>query len=185
MRCPRLLITGFQPFDRYQVNPSGQAAEIVAAELSVLGVVGRVLPVDFHAARNHLLGLLDTLRPQACLCTGLAAGESFRLERIARKVQPFEALPGKPQHRGNWSWESFITTLDRVSVRWRFSDDCGLYVCEGVYWTLLDYAWRRGWPECCGFVHVPAASEQFPVQRTVAVMRALLHDHLGSAAPLV
>ncbi|WP_428940725.1 hypothetical protein [Fontivita pretiosa] len=185
MRRPRLLITGFQPFDRYQVNPSGQAAEILAAELGALGVAGRVLPVDFHAARSRLLGLIDELRPQACLCTGLAPGDSFRLERIARKVQPFEALPGEAQLRGNWPWESFITTLDRLSVPWRFSDDCGLYVCEGSYWTLLDHASRCGWPECCGFVHVPAASEQFPVERTVAVMRALLHDHLGSADPPV
>src|SRR5689334_13984233 len=134
-----LLLTGFKPFAKFADNPSWEAARAVA-EATGSTIAARRLAVDYHRAREQLLKILDQLRPRACLCMGLAAGDVFRLERVARKVPQFKELAGPDQLIGNWPWDSTAATLSRLQVPWRYSDDCGLYVCESTYWSLLQYS---------------------------------------------
>jgi len=172
---PQLLLTGFEPFDRFDVNPSWEAANVVAEEIGPL-VAARRLAVDFRRARTELNAALDELRPNACLCMGLAAGDVFRVERVARKVPQFAHIPGPDESAGNWLWPSLPETLSKLAVPWRFSDDCGMYVCESTYWSLLQYSHKNGWPKRCGFLHVPAVSEIFPLTRTIGIIREVVRE---------
>jgi pyroglutamyl-peptidase len=171
----RLLLTGFEPFDRFGVNPSWEAAKAVAEELGP-AVAARRLAVDFHRARQQLIASLDEVRPEACLCMGLAAGDVFRLERVARNVSQFSGIDGVEQSSGNWPWELLAETLSRLDVPWRYSDDCGLYVCESTYWSLLQYAQAHDHPKQCGFLHVPAVSDVFPLDRTIEIVRQVVRE---------
>jgi pyroglutamyl-peptidase len=170
----RLLLTGFEPFDRFAVNPSWEAAKAVAQEMGST-VAARRLPVDYHQAREQLIAILDELQPTACLCMGLAAEDMFRLERSARRVPQFNDIAGPEDCAGNWPWESIAVTLSRLDAPWRYSYDCGLYVCESTYWSLLQYAQAHNHPKQCGFLHVPAVSDMFPLERTIGIVRQIVH----------
>jgi pyroglutamyl-peptidase len=173
------MITGFEPFAHYTINPSWEAARTVAAAFEDR-VAAHRLPVDHHRARAELLGVLETHRPDVCLCMGLAAGDCFRLETQARRPVQFQALPGdRTAHRGRFAFDCVAQTLRRVDATWRYSDDCGQYVCESTYWALLQHASEKGWPRRCGFLHVPAESEVWPTQRTVQVVMAVVEDLLS------
>src|SRR4051794_15023893 len=105
MTACRLLLTGFEPFATFAVNPSGEAADAVAAEFGPAGVVAARLPVDYWAARTHLLALLDRHRPAACLCMGLMPDEGFRIETLARRPVLFADVDGPDVLHGHWPWE--------------------------------------------------------------------------------
>jgi len=173
----RLLITGFEPFADFAVNPSGEAIAHLRLEFGS-ELAAHVLPVDFLRAREHLIELLDKHQPRACLCMGLAPGMEFRIERTARKVSQFSHLPGEASYDGTFAFDTITRTLTRLGPPWRFSDDCGLYVCESTYWALLEYAGHHGHPTECGFLHVPAANRSSPLERTIDIIREVVADIL-------
>lgn len=111
---------------------------------------------------------------------GLAAGDVFRIERIARKVNEFEMLGGELECAGSMDMTTLADALTRVSAPWRYSDDAGRYVCESTYWSVIDYlnANRQALP--CGFLHVPAVSDAWPAERTVDVVREVVRDLLAN-----
>jgi pyroglutamyl-peptidase len=179
MALLKLMLTGFEPFAQYAINPSWEAARQVAAARGDR-VQAHRLPVDHFRARETLLQLLELHRPDACLCMGLAAGDCFRLERQARRPAQFHAAAGDGAlRRGRFAFDGIARTLRRVGATWRYSDDCGQYVCESAYWTLLEHAAGNGWPRQCGFLHVPAESKLWPTQRTVQVVMAVVEDLLS------
>jgi pyroglutamyl-peptidase len=170
-----LLLTGFEPFGPYAQNPSWIAAAAAAKRLPVV-VLARQLPVEHHSARRHLLDALDELNPAACLCMGLAPGNLFRLEQLARKPQQFAALPGEPEYQSTWPWETTEAHFLRRKVPHRRSTDAGQYVCESTFWTLLNYTATHNPQMPAGFLHVPAISDVWPAESVAGVVQELVED---------
>src|ERR1700737_1437220 len=80
----KALLTGFEPYDPWQRNPSGETAwHLDGATIIDLEVTGLVLPVSFARAAAPLIEAIDTLRPDIVL--NLVHGESVgvRVERTA------------------------------------------------------------------------------------------------------
>jgi pyroglutamyl-peptidase len=177
----RLLLTGFEPFSRFLVNPSWLAAEQMEREFAPR-VVSRCLPVDLHLARVRLIEILQQLRPSMVLSMGLAAGDEFRIECSARKVIEFDSLTGPSGHRISMNCDRLGASLEKAHAPWRLSEDAGRYVCESTYWALLEYASQHGSSMRCAFLHVPAESESWPVARTIGVVRQVVSDLLDTEA---
>lgn len=170
---PTLLITGFEPFAHYTDNPSGAAAMDAAARFPGR-VIARRLRVDHHAAREQLLQALEETAPTACLCLGQAPSDEFRLEQLARKPHQFAHWPGDASHRGTFVWEMVEHVLTSHGVAHYRSEDAGQYVCESTYWALLDAVRRGHWSGPAGFLHVPASSALWPMERTSQIVTALV-----------
>lgn len=170
-----LLITGFEPFMTYTVNPSWVAAAAVAAAWPDRAAAVR-LPVDYHAAAKRLLAAIEALRPAAVLCMGLAPENAFRFEQIARKPAAFASSPGPAVLTATWDWTTGDAVSRERSVPARRSIDAGQYVCESTLWCLLNAHAASGRP--LGFLHVPAVSETFPLGRTVDHVRVLVEAYL-------
>ncbi|MEY4550723.1 MAG: hypothetical protein RL685_6918 [Pseudomonadota bacterium] len=152
------LVTGFEPFGAHRTNSSWDALQSLKptwpADIAVLR-----LPVDYLLAHERLRRALVELQPRAVLCTGLAAGEVFRIEQRARRPAALAAEPGRAESRGRWPWEEMRSALQRASVRVVDSEDAGQYVCESTYWSLLSYEGPSP-PAFAAFLHVPPVSEQ-------------------------
>lgn len=174
---PTLLLTGFEPFRTFAVNPSWHAVDAVAHALRRRGVVAFRLPVDHARARSSLLSLLDAHRPRHVLCTGLAAGDIFRLELRARRPACFRELPGADEFAGRWPWRQSENVLARRGQPVRRSTDAGRFVCESTYWSLLS---RRGPAGFAAFLHVPALSPAFDQARITAGVDAVVRAFLAS-----
>src|SRR5690606_30649628 len=93
-----LLLTGFEPFLTFSINPTEQ----IVKELDGLVIVdykinSKVLPVDFEKAGVELLELITKVKPDAIISLGLAGGR-FKVtpERIAININD-----GEKDNKGN------------------------------------------------------------------------------------
>jgi pyroglutamyl-peptidase len=159
------LVTGFEPFAEHRTNASWDALLLLRTRWPAR-IVTRCLPVDRRAAHELLRSLLMELRPRAVLCTGIARGETFRIERRARRPEALALEPGVDEVEGRWPWVEMQAALDASGVSTVHSNDAGQYVCESTYWSLLNHraAGSPEAPEYAAFLHVPPASDSCPLE---------------------
>jgi pyroglutamyl-peptidase len=151
------LVTGFEPFGPHRTNSSWDALELLRpswpSDMAALR-----LPVDYARAHSRLRSALTELQPRVVLCTGLAAGEVFRIEHRARRPAALAAEPGPEECRGRWPWEEMREALGRAGARVVDSEDAGQYVCESTYWSLLTVEASAA-PAFAAFLHVPPSTQ--------------------------
>ena len=183
------LVTGFEPFREHRTNSSWSALEQLRASWPN-EVVTLLLPVDHRAAQLALRRALDELEPRAVLCTGLAQGFEFRMERRARRPSHTDLITSEhapDEALGRWPWHEMRDALSASDVDARDSFEAGRYVCESTYWSLLthDGTWS---PTYAAFLHVPQESDEYPIARiaravasVVDARRAALRGELDAA----
>jgi pyroglutamyl-peptidase len=167
------LVTGFEPFGEHRTNSSWDALERQRPSWPE-SVVTLRLPVDHRAAHFALRRALDELQPIAVLCTGLAKGSSFRVERQAR--HPIE-LGGEIDAQpiaGRWPWREMLGALEERRVPAIESFDAGRYVCESTYWSLLTHDPSGARPAFAGFLHVPSPSNDHSIEDIAAAVAAVV-----------
>lgn len=172
----KILLTGFTPFNDFKRNPSGELAyefgQIYPSKIEAV-----VLPVDYFAARKELLNKLEIVKPEICICMGLAKGETFRLETMARKPKEYADIDGQMQYSSliPANIRQFCQKEDDFVI----SEDCGQYVCESALWTLLDFCSKNDFPKTAFFLHVPAITVNWPYEKINSVFSIFL-DHILS-----
>ncbi|AOR36500.1 pyroglutamyl-peptidase I [Streptomyces fodineus] len=172
----RVLITGFAPFDGQRVNPSWQAASLVAAGPPAgLTVTATELPCVFGRSIDALRNALHASAPDLVLCLGQAGGRhGVTVERVAVNVadaripdnagnQPIDepVIPGGPAaYFSTLPIKACVAALRAAGVPAAVSNTAGTFVCNHVAYGLghliaTEFPHARG-----GFVHVPWAPEQ-------------------------
>ncbi|MBI9016573.1 MAG: hypothetical protein JEZ07_04845 [Phycisphaerae bacterium] len=172
----KLLITGFEPFRHHKINTSWQAANHIGQLFD--DVVAVELPVEYVAAHDKLIESLEKYKPDSCLCMGLAEGTEFRLEKMARKPKELSQFAGEEKHFSTWPLEAMGEVLTGLKSNWRYSEDCGQYVCESTLWTLLQYKFEKENLEHATFLHVPSVSDEYSIQRINDNVQAIVKQYL-------
>lgn len=167
-----VLLTGFEPFAGDQRNPSWDAVHRIAAEWTgPENVTARLLPVEFGRAGDLLEAMIDTVRPDLVISTGLATGRArVSLERVAINVQdariadnvgatPVDepVIPGAPAaYFTGLPIKAALTGALVEGLPVAVSSTAGTFVCNDVFFRLQHRALRGEFRS--GFVHVPAIS---------------------------
>lgn len=166
-----ILLTGFEPFAGAETNPSIEAARAAAMLLNVAGhpAVAVELPCVFGTAPGALAAAIDTHAPELVLCSGLAAGRAaISIERIAVNlidaripdnagVQPVDvpiSAGGPAAHFGTLPVKRAFTALLEAGLESELSLSAGSYVCNQVFYTLMELLPAAGSVRG-GFIHVP------------------------------
>ncbi|TAD89385.1 MAG: pyroglutamyl-peptidase I [Alphaproteobacteria bacterium] len=161
-----LLITGFDPFDGWQDNPSRAVAQALdGTVIHGVPVVGRVLPVSFTRTAAALAETVAALRPQAVLLCGLAAGETgIRLEQAALNRlhsergdndgativnQPIDPA-GPPARFSRWDGMALRDALVDCGLPATVSFHAGTHCCNLVLYHSLELVAGP-----VGFIHLP------------------------------
>jgi pyroglutamyl-peptidase len=155
----RLLLTGFEPFGAYQVNPS----QLVAERLG-----GVILPVSVARMPRELERAINATAPDVVLGLGLASLRTqVAVERVGINVLDFTLpdndgvlLEGEPiDSSGAAAWFSTLP-IKRIAARWLdeeipsyLSNTAGTYVCNQMLYTSLRLGEARGFR--AGFIHLP------------------------------
>ena len=167
---PRILLTGFAPFDGDADNPSWQAVSRLHGR-QVIGhrIVARELPTAFGAATRSLRKAMRDVRPRLVLCVGLAAGRStFSLERVAINVddaripdnagmQPIDVPvvgDGPAAYFSTLPIKAMRAALREAGLPAEVSQTAGTFVCNHVFYGLM-HALRHRPTVRGGFIHVP------------------------------
>lgn len=162
------LVTGFEPFGGYALNPSAEIARrLDGSRIAGIPVVGRVLPVDMAALDRALTEALRGIDPIAVVLLGLAPGEAvIRLERVALNLADF-TIPDNAGARiadryldkaaGAALWarlplRAIQAKLLAAGIPARLSETAGTYLCNAALYRALALVPRR---IPCGFIHLP------------------------------
>jgi pyroglutamyl-peptidase len=177
----KILLTGFEPFDKSPINPSEQVVQALTAE-TIPGVEleTAILPVDSKRGPATLLQALETAQPEVVLCLGQASRRAvISIERVAVNLLNF-GIPDntgaliKDRHIDDAGPAAYFTTLPvreifktlkEEGIPAELSLSAGAYLCNQVIYTLLHHLESQGLRLPAGFIHLPDLPEQ-SAQRT-------------------
>ena len=176
MNAPRVLVTGFEPFDGDGINPSREIARALhGSEIAGHRVLGAVLPTEFARAPAALEALIDRHEPTLVLALGLAASRGgLGLERVtlnwidARIPDNAGAQPvDVPVHAGapaayfaSLPLKAMLARLQAAGIAATLSHSAGTFVCNQVFFALAHRIATRTPQLRGGFVHVPCIPAQ-------------------------
>lgn len=166
-----VLITAFEPYDRWDANSSWLALVELTKDLpSEPRVVTRRYPVDFAAVRERLAEDLAADYDYA-LHLGQSPGlarvhlEAFGLniggtsQQLAEEFQPL--LPDGPAaYRSDLPLAGWAAKLRGAGIPAQVSYHAGTYLCNATLYLTHHLCRQRGWKTQAAFIHLPLATEQ-------------------------
>jgi len=171
-----VLITGFEPFDIYDINPSQLIAEELNGQIiNGVEVVGIVLPVDFDKSVENVTQAIKDYHPVIVLSLGLSARTrvievekcGVNLKKLPRNESPW-ILPRRIDPCGPFIRLSALDTREIVveirnaDIPVKQSFFAGMYVCNAVLYEMLGYINEYEPSTRAGFIHVPFLASQDP-----------------------
>ena len=141
-----VLVTGFEPFGNYTVNPSQLIAQALNGSiLNNTEIVGVVLPVDFNESVTMTIDAIEHYQPTLVISLGLnARAQGIEIEKIGVNLKRY------PKNEGTWSFPqridgsgsflriSTLHTMDIVrkikeaNISVQQSYFAGTYVCYSI-----------------------------------------------------
>ncbi|MFP3323171.1 pyroglutamyl-peptidase I [Planococcus sp. SIMBA_160] len=166
-----LLLTGFEPFLDYTINPTMRVVErLDGEEIGGYRIISRVLPVDFNRSGQYILEWIEEVQPDAVVSLGLAAGRyKITPERIALNVkdgdqdnegyQPVDepiSAEGPDAYLSTLPVRKMTQALIEAGLPAEISNTAGAYLCNNIMYEGLHYAAKNKPEMLSGFIHIPA-----------------------------
>ncbi len=175
----KVLLTGFEPFNKARLNPSGELVKRVEPN-AVEGalITTAVLPVTYKESASTLLSLIQEQDPDVVICFGQAEGRiSITPERFAVNLNDAALADNGGEKRVNQrisqdaptAFDSTLPVTELVSALKEkgipavASLTAGAFVCNHIFYEMQRALEGKG--KVSGFVHVPLMTgqeEDFP-----------------------
>jgi len=171
----KALVTGFDPFGGDTVNPSSLAVGRVRQRIGGLTIHTAELPTSYANSAAVLRAALDEMKPDIVLCVGQAGGRTeLSLERVAINVQdarirdndgnqPIDrpVVEGGPAaHFATLPVKACVAALREAGLPAGVSNTAGTFVCNHIFYALMEMAQERSGSMRGGFLHIPYVPEQ-------------------------
>jgi pyroglutamyl-peptidase len=121
------------------------------------------LPVEVESAARLVIAKIDETQPDYIICCGMAESrlllsvESNARSTACRTISSTDyfLVVRETKLEVNVNLEQLVEGTTALDI----SHDCGLFVCEGLYYSVLDYLLTHSINSPCIFVHVPILTE--------------------------
>ena len=169
----KLLITGFEPFDGKDINPSWEAVRQIPDQIGKYELCKLNIPTVYGQAAQMVQEKAEQIGADVIISVGQAGGrDAVTPERIGVNIrdaripdnagvlyQGERILPeGPAAYFSTLPVEAMAQAIRDARIPSRVSNTAGCYVCNDVLYTLLNrYA---GTQVRVGFIHVPYLPEQ-------------------------
>lgn len=187
----KILLTGFKPFGENESNPTLEIIEQLKKQRKE-NIETLQLDVFYDADGKKVIEEIKRSNPALVLSFGLAGGrdkicfeaqaENLRNASIADN-QGIILKNEKINEEGMPFYQSNID-INKLNQAFKYPDfkisySVGTYVCNDVYYQVLDYIYREKLLIACGFIHVPyvVPKKDFPyieINRVVQVISDLM-----------
>lgn len=115
------------------------------------------IPVDVSLASNRVIKKIRQIQPGAIICCGMAEKRTqLSVESNASSTAISSAENYQRVLYTTVDLELLVKGIENVQI----SHDCGKFVCEGLYYSVLDYLQQNQIKIPCIFVHVPILTEE-------------------------
>jgi pyroglutamyl-peptidase len=171
----RILLTGFEPFGLYPINPSQLLIQALPDRYLGMTLLKQILTVHHQDGPQQMLALLRTHQPDAVIAFGLASGRAkISLERVALNLLDFSIAdnagiivenqpiaPGGPAaYFSTLPLLDMHTALNVEGISAELSLSAGTYLCNQVFYTLMHEIASQDLNTRAGFIHLPNLPEQ-------------------------
>jgi pyroglutamyl-peptidase len=171
-----VLLTAFEPFDGETLNPSIEVAKAIDHKrFAEAQVETLILPVDRFKAIDVVLTRMERINPDVVVMLG-EAGRRFRItpERVAINVDDFRI----PDNKGNQPngepivegepvgyfstlpIYAIVEKLIAAKIPAQISDTAGTYLCNRLFYCVMNFIATKRLPIQAGFIHLPYMHEQ-------------------------
>ena len=188
----KVLLTGFEPFGKATLNPSGEIVKQISGD----NIVTAILPVAYAQSAERLLALIAEHKPDVVICLGQAEGRThISPERIAINLDDARLADNEGVIRndvpivagGPVAYEStlpikeIVKAINDAGVPAAVSLSAGAFLCNHVFYVAQSKF--AGTHVRSGFVHVPLMDSQapefpglptMPLDQMVIAVRAML-----------
>ena len=169
---PIVLLTGFEPFGEYKINPSQLITENLSGKVvNGVTIIGIILPVNYTTSVELVIQAIEDYDPILVVSTGLAAkSRLIRIEKVGINLR-FDGKwfnlrrlnSNRPLvHLSPFPTNCIVRNLRRAGISARTSLFAGFYICNAVLYSVLDYIKDNNLNVKSGFIHVPLLSSQHP-----------------------
>ena len=188
----KVLLTGFEPFGKASLNPSGEIVKQISGE----NIVTAILPVAYAQSAERLLSLIEQHKPDVVISLGQAEGRTqISPERIAINLDDARLADNEGVIRsdvpiivgGPVAYEStlpikkFVEAMKAEGIPAAVSLSAGAFLCNHIFYIAQDKF--AGTQIRSGFVHFPLMEEQaaefpglatMPLDQMVKAVRTML-----------
>ena len=164
-----VLVTGFEPFNGYNVNPAQLIAESLNGQMiNNVSIVGLSVPVEWNESISVVTQAVEDVKPIAVISNGLAPSSWFiRVEKIGLNIR---CMPGDNGKRYVFSkvepdgppllvtdipTHYIAKEIRKSGIPARQSFFAGTYICNNLFYGLLKYKQDSNPDIKVCFVHVP------------------------------
>lgn len=171
----KVLITGFDPFDKEPINPAYEAVKGLADEINGAQIIKIEVPTVSYKAINKTIELIESEKPDIVINVGQAGGRfGITPEKVAINLNDFRIK----DNEGNQPLDcpivedgasAYFTTLPvkamvegikAVGIPSTLSYTAGTFVCNQVMYGVAHYIATNKLDIKSGFVHIPFMTEQ-------------------------
>jgi pyroglutamyl-peptidase len=188
----KVLLTGFEPFGKATLNPSGEIVKRISGD----NIVTAILPVAYAQSAERLLALIAGHNPDVVICLGQAEGRThITPERIAINLDDARladnegvirndvpiVMGGPVAYESTLPIKEFVKAVNDAGVPAAISLSAGAFLCNHIFYVAQDHF--KGTKVRSGFVHVPLMDEQagefpglptMPLDQMVKAVRTML-----------
>ncbi|MDM9582682.1 MULTISPECIES: peptidase C15 [unclassified Nostoc] len=148
----RILLTSFDTWLKDQQSNSSDDLLLEVTKLELIPhnlTFLRQLPVDVQLASTQVMEKIKAIQPDYIICCGMAASRTqLSVEAVASC--------GESILQTEVDLEKLVVGAAKIQI----SYDCGKFVCEGLYYSVLDYLSQNQLTARCIFVHVPVLNQE-------------------------
>jgi pyroglutamyl-peptidase len=172
-----VLVTGFEPFDGENVNPSWEICRALPAAVAHAPIARLLVPTEFRRAIEVVAEAIVRIEPGLVILVGQAGGRpDMSVERVAINVddariadnagaQPVDeaiAPAGPAAYFATVPIKSMVAAMRDAGVPAEVSNSAGTYVCNHLLYGVLHFLAASGRDARAGFIHVPWLESQAP-----------------------
>ena len=171
----KVLVTGFDPFDKEKVNPAYEAVKLLPDKIADADIVKLEIPTVFSKSAEVVEDAIKKYNPDIVINVGQAGGRAcVTVERVAINLAEAripdnagEKPMGTPiKEDGENAYFATVPVKAMVkNVRdhgfpCQISYTAGTYVCNSIMYNVLYMAAKKYKNIHAGFIHVPFSTEQ-------------------------
>lgn len=192
----KLLLTGFDPFAHYNINPSWEAVKALPDVIGNFAVAKLMLPNIYGTAGRLLVEEAERIKPDVILMTGMDSGSTkLHIDTVAvnlrdaliednKGTKPWgePVVPGAPAaYFATIPVHKLVARLQKQGCPVRLGYCTGGYVCNDIFYMAARHF--AGSNVKVGFIHVPLLPEMvfdeklaLPLEETVKILRQIIEE---------
>ena len=193
----KILVTGFDPFDKDIINPAYEAIKRLPDEIREAKIIKLEIPTSFERSRIAIEEAIEKYSPNVILSIGQAGGRNeITIEKVAINLlearikdndgyQPLDKPikeDGQTAYFTNLPIKGMVSHIKENNIPANISYTAGTFVCNSVMYNIL-YLIDKKFPNIKGgFIHVPFLPEQAVLKNPIPSSMSL--DMISKAIEL-